>query len=118
MVKCDQTMISTIFRNLLSNALKFSKEKSEIDISISNTDTQAHISIKDYGIGMPESVKNTLFDPSSRPKRAGTKNEKGTGLGLLLTKEMIELNNGTIQVESEDGVGTEFLITLPINSTP
>jgi PAS domain S-box-containing protein len=118
MVKCDQTMISTIFRNLLSNALKFSKEKSEIDISISNTDTQAHISIKDYGIGMPESVKNTLFDPSSRPKRAGTKNEKGTGLGLLLTKEMIELNNGTIQVESEDGVGTEFLITLPIYSTP
>lgn len=114
MVSYDQTMISTIFRNLLSNALKFSKEQGNIDITISKMDAHVKIAIKDYGIGMPESVKNTLFDHASRPKRTGTKNEKGTGLGLLLTKEMVDLHKGTIQVESEEDAGTEFIITLPI----
>jgi|TARA_R100000388_G_scaffold95031_2_gene86007 PAS domain S-box-containing protein len=112
-INADSSMVSTIFRNLISNALKFSEPESEIDITISETETDTVISIKDYGIGMPEKVRARLFDPSSRPKRKGTNQEKGTGLGMLLCKEMIDLHQGTIKVNTKEGEGTEFIVKLP-----
>jgi PAS domain S-box-containing protein len=112
-IKGDDSMIETILRNLISNALKFSEAGKKIDLSVSETDTNCLISIKDYGIGMPAEVKKSLFDPSNRPKRKGTNQEKGTGLGMLLCKEMIDLHNGSIEVNSEVGKGTEFVVSLP-----
>lgn len=109
----DPEMLKTCFRNLISNALKFSESDSKIKITSGSKDDQLIVKVKDFGIGMPVEVKENLFNPGDRPKRYGTNNEKGTGLGLLLCKEFVELHNGKIDVESEEGKGSEFIITLP-----
>lgn len=111
-IQGDKAMLATVFRNLITNALKFSESGQEVDITVSENNSHCLISVQDYGIGMPEEVKEHLFDPVSRPKRKGTNQEKGTGLGLLLCKEMIDLHNGSIKVNSEEGKGTEFIVSL------
>ncbi|MTI87832.1 MAG: PAS domain S-box protein [Balneolaceae bacterium] len=112
-VKADPEMLGTVFRNLISNAIKFSNPKNRVVIGIYNHEGNIIIAVKDYGIGMPESVKESLFTVDSRPQRKGTSKEKGNGLGLLLCKELIKLHHGTIEVESEEHKGTEFRIRLP-----
>lgn len=109
----DSEMLKTCIRNLISNALKFSKSDSVIKISTESGTDEITIKVKDFGIGMSEEVKDALFDPSNRPKRHGTQREHGTGLGLLLCKEFVELHDGSIHVESEVDKGSEFIITLP-----
>jgi signal transduction histidine kinase len=71
------------------------------------------IGIQDTGVGMSPEVREKIFDLTSKHSTLGTKNEKGTGLGLILCKEFIERNNGRIKVESEPGVGSTFKFTLP-----
>ncbi|MBO6794367.1 MAG: PAS domain-containing protein [Balneolaceae bacterium] len=111
----DPQMITTICRNLVNNAIKYSHEGSDIDIRVENDSKseQLSISIKDYGIGMPESIKKNLFNRNNRPQRDGTSQEAGTGLGLLLTKELATMNNGQIEVESEEDSGSVFTLILP-----
>ncbi len=114
-VFADPQMITTICRNLVNNAIKYSHEGSIIDISIqeNSISEQLSLSIKDYGIGMPESVKRNLFNRKNRPQREGTSHEAGTGLGLLLTKELATMNNGQIIVESEEDSGSVFTLVIP-----
>ncbi len=112
-ITADAEVLKTCFRNLISNALKFSQKNSTIWVSASEKEKNVIITVKDSGIGMPREVKNSLFDPTHRPKRQGTQSERGTGLGLLLCKEFVELHNGTIEVISEVEKGSEFIVTLP-----
>ncbi len=113
MLYADREMISTVFRNLISNAIKFSNSGDRIFIELDASENDRTVTIEDEGLGMPEEVRRNIFNPGNRPQRHGTKREKGTGLGLLLCKEFVEMHNGEISVESEPDEGTLFRITLP-----
>lgn len=110
----DVRMISTVFRNVLSNAIKFSHPQSEILIAIQENTNEIEISFSDLGIGMDEKKVNNIFN-SFNPDfiNYGTKNEIGTGLGLQICKAFVEKNKGTINVESKLDKGTTFTIILP-----
>jgi signal transduction histidine kinase len=110
----DKHMISTIIRNLVSNALKFTKQGGKIEIGIIESSVeQTEIYIKDTGIGMNEYILNNLFKIDKKVSRSGTNNEPSTGLGLLLCKEFIEKHGGKIWAESEEGKGSTFYFSLP-----
>lgn len=116
-VKGDRNMLDTVFRNILSNAIKFSRPGSHILIesgSLNNRMTE--VRVQDFGIGMSPDVIRDLFRKEKRPQRSGTMQEKGTGLGLILCKELIEIHQGSIRVESEEGKGSCFIIELPVQN--
>ena len=116
MVFADANMISTVVRNLLANAVKFSHDHGHIDISVKKSDSFCEISIQDHGVGIsPEDVKK-IFRIDSNHSTLGTKGEKGTGLGLILCKEFIEKHDGKIWVESTPGKGSQFSFTLPLKN--
>ncbi|HCT30169.1 MAG TPA: hypothetical protein DIW31_05435 [Bacteroidales bacterium] len=113
-IKTDAIMLSSILRNIVSNAVKFTNVDGKIWIScISKKEGYISIEIQDSGVGMSQDVLGSLFNIKTHTTTYGTGNEKGTGLGLLICKDFVELNNGWIDVESELGVGTKFTITLP-----
>lgn len=112
-VYADEQMMSTVFRNLISNAIKFSSSGDSIYVEIIRIGQGYKITVKDEGMGMPKEVIDDIFNPKDRPQREGTSSEKGTGLGLLLCKEFVEMHEGEIMVESEPGSGTEFSVTFP-----
>jgi two-component system sensor histidine kinase/response regulator len=115
-VIADADMINTVIRNLFSNAIKFTKQGGAIQAKCEYLpeDDLIAVSISDNGIGMDDETLNKLFDLSEHHTTRGTNNEPGTGLGLILCKEFIELNSGTIQVKSEQGKGSSFTFTLPL----
>ncbi len=112
MLNCDKFTLNTIIGNLLNNAIKFTPENGEIKISGSETENQIHLSIKDNGVGMTDEIKTNLFKIDEGLTTLGTNNEKGTGLGLILCKEFVEMNNGTITVESKVGKGTTIKLSF------
>lgn len=114
-VNCDIDMTKTILRNLISNALKFTGNEGLVSISASRTNDFVEIQIKDSGVGIPESRIQNLFSIENNMTTLGTAKEKGTGLGLLLCKELVEIQGGKIWVESIDGKGSIFFFTLPIS---
>lgn len=109
----DTKMITTIFQNLISNAIKYSNPHGIITISAHSLNDQNEIMIADNGIGMNAETKNKLFHINHQGSTPGTANEKGSGLGLILCKDFIEKHNGKIWVESELGIGSKFFFTLP-----
>lgn len=109
----DKNMFGTIMRNLLSNAIKFSYPGGSIDIKALNRKNTLNVTVTDKGIGIrPETLKE-LFSIEESYSTEGTIGEKGTGLGLILCKELIEKHGGTIGVESQPGSGTTFWFTIP-----
>lgn len=115
-VYADCHMVDTVVRNLLSNALKFTEPGGNITISAIQNDLAVEVSVSDTGIGIAEKHLPELFRIDTKYKRSGTANEPGTGLGLLLCKEFVKRNDGSIRVESEVGRGSTFKITLPKSS--
>lgn len=119
-VYADKKMISTIMRNLLSNAIKFTPQGGIITISSEeislNGKKLIETTITDTGIGMSEGNVNKLFKIEYNYRSTGTNNEAGTGLGLILCKDFIEKNNGTIKVKSELNVGSSFIFTVESTS--
>lgn len=111
-VLADRNMIDLIFRNLISNAMKFTDKGGLITISNRMENGKVVVSVSDTGIGVPNEVKEDLFDFKAHYSRKGTANEKGTGLGLKLCKEFVDRNGGEIWVESEEGKGSAFKFTL------
>lgn len=114
-VKVDPLHLETILRNLLSNAIKFSKPQNKVEIDAQKIDGYVQISVRDHGVGIPESVRKNLFNLDRRVYTKGTDNEKGTGLGLILCKEFVEKNGGRIWLESPDDGGSIFRFILPAN---
>jgi len=109
----DNYMINTVFRNLIANAIKFTNANGSITVSAERQGNNVEIKILDTGVGIAEEDIEKLFKIDEHYTTIGTENEKGTGLGLILCKEFIEKNSGTIRVESELNSGTTFIITLP-----
>lgn len=110
----DQEMITTVVRNLLQNAIKFSPNKTTITITIDESENFWRISINDQGIGMSIEDQAFIFDMDYDKKKIGKSKEKGTGLGLILCKEFVELNGGIIWVDSILDQGSTFHFTIPI----
>ena len=113
----DRTMISSVIENLIHNAIKFSNAGGFIDISSKKEQNVTVLSIKDYGTGISLEDQKKLFKLDGHYHKKGTKGEKGSGLGLLVCKEFIEKNNGSINIQSEPGKGSEFTVKLPCNET-
>ena len=114
-IYADRNMMSTVLRNLISNAIKFTPENGKISIIIKNSDAEYMVDIADTGIGISEDDLKKLFRNDIYFQRHGTNNETGTGLGLLLIKSFIELHNGKISIESETNKGSKFSFIVPLN---
>ncbi|MBL7102995.1 MAG: tetratricopeptide repeat-containing sensor histidine kinase [Bacteroidales bacterium] len=112
-VYADANIISTVIRNLLSNALKFTEKGGEVTITSVEKDNFVEVSVIDTGIGISEENIKKLFILENQYTTKGTSDEKGTGLGLIICKEFIEKSGGEIWVESESGKGSIFKFTLP-----
>jgi signal transduction histidine kinase len=112
-ILADDNMIKTIFRNLISNATKFTHDGGRISLSSNVIDSLVELSVTDTGVGIPDKDIVNLFQIDFSLTTKGTANETGTGLGLILCKEFIEKHNGKIFVESKVGKGTTFKFTLP-----
>ncbi len=113
-VWADANMLQSILQNLLANAIKFTKSGGTIAVTSESTDKKmVRIFVKDTGVGISKNNLQKIFRTDSTVTTQGTENERGTGLGLLLCKEMIERHGGTISVESELEKGTTFFFTLP-----
>lgn len=109
----DENMVKTIFRNLISNAIKFTPANGYVTITSKDRNDFVEISVIDTGIGISEENLPKLFRIDVHHTTIGTSNEKGTGLGLILCKEFVEKNGGNIKVESTIEEGSRFTFTLP-----
>lgn len=116
-VFADKQMLRAIIRNLLSNAIKFTPENGEIIVSAQQKENLIEIAVEDNGIGIAENDLQKLFKVEADVSKIGDSSEKGTGLGLLLCKELVEKNGGEIAVSSKLGNGSKFYFTLPFSTT-
>ncbi|MCP5497770.1 MAG: HAMP domain-containing histidine kinase, partial [Leptospiraceae bacterium] len=112
-VYCDEYMVTTTIRNLISNAIKFTKENGNINVYMEEQDDQITMIVSDTGIGIKKDNIKKLFQIDAGYSTKGTASETGTGLGLILCKEFVEKHGGKIWVESEEGKGSLFKFTLP-----
>jgi PAS domain S-box-containing protein len=110
----DKSMLSTILRNLIGNAIKFSVKGKEILLKSFNTDSHTIIQVIDNGIGIDKKEIENLFKIGTNNSRKGTEKESGTGLGLIITKEFVDMHNGSIEVNSQVNKGSIFTIKLPL----
>ncbi|MFN7748687.1 MAG: ATP-binding protein [Cyclobacteriaceae bacterium] len=108
----DLNMINLVFRNLILNAIKFTDAGGVIKISAQDLGSFYEIAIADNGVGIKPEVQKLLFEKTTGYSTRGTANEKGTGLGLILCKEFVEKNGGTIRLETEEGKGSTFYFTV------
>jgi two-component system sensor histidine kinase/response regulator len=115
-ITADLQMMRLALRNLIANAIKFTEKGGWVKINAGLAQEEVCISVQDNGIGMLEEDLQKLFQTKARYTQRGTENEKGSGLGLLLCKEFIELHKGRIEVKSKSGAGTTFTIWLPLAS--
>ena len=114
-VNCDPKMTETIFRNLISNSIKFTNRGGSIVISADPiSKDEILVSVKDTGIGMDKELCQKLFILSEHPHRKGTEGESSSGLGLLICKDLVEKQGGVIRAESEENKGSTFLFTLQL----
>jgi len=110
----DRYMIETVIRNLISNAIKFTNSGGIVSLKAAVNGVLAEITVLDTGVGITKGNQNKLFEIDTQYRREGTANEKGTGLGLILCKEFVEKNNGTIRIESKENEGSKFTFTVPL----
>lgn len=106
-----------VFRNLISNAIKFTDVGGNLTISTTDLSTFVEVSFEDNGIGMSEMDTKKLFSIVEDTSSIGQSKEKGTGLGLILCKEFVTKNKGEIMVKSELGKGSRFEVRLPVTKT-
>ena len=112
----DRNMLSTIIRNLLSNAIKFTEDSGTVKVTVVGSQAFTTVTVQDNGVGMDEEKANDLMNKNL--SNMGTQGEQGFGLGLKLCKDFIERNNGSLQIESETGVGSLFRLQLPNKPAP
>lgn len=110
--KINHSKIIRVLDNLFSNALKFTGDRGQIKIILSDKDGKANIAVSDSGIGIPRELHKEIFKKYSKAKRYGIQNEKCTGLGLYIVKKIIDLHKGEIWFSSEKNNGTTFYIEL------
>ena len=113
LICADANITGTILRNLISNAIKFTPREGKIELKCQKLKELVQIDVVDSGVGMEPALVNDLFKLDKTVTLPGTDNERGSGLGLILCREFAEKQGGTIQVQSEEGKGSTFSITLP-----
>ena len=114
-VNCDENLIERIILNLLSNSVKYGKQEGNIEVSIyKRNNYSVEISVKDDGIGIPKESHNTIFERFGKVDKSISRNTEGSGIGLYLVKVLVEMQGGSISINSEINQGTEVLIMLPI----
>jgi PAS domain S-box-containing protein len=116
LIVADKEMITIVVKNLVSNAVKFSPEGGQVSLELRAVDQSLIIDIVDHGIGIPKEDLPLLFTKFYRSRLARDSGIRGTGLGLVLAKEAVEMHDGTIEVQSEPGVETRFSVTLPVKA--
>jgi signal transduction histidine kinase len=114
-LKIDKDAISQVLLNLLNNAVKYSEERKYILVKVCTNSTSALISVTDHGVGIPKEELKKIFDKFYRVSTAKTRETRGTGLGLTLTKHIVEAHGGEVQVESEPGKGSVFMVRIPLD---
>jgi len=117
-VYADSRMVLSIFQNIITNAIRHSRNESKITITSRMIDGAVEIEIRDSGVGMSKEVQEKLFTLQMSDLSNARKQNKGAGIGLLLTKSFIEANSGEIWVKSAEGIGTSFFFTLPVKKQP
>ena len=113
-VLADREMLKTTLRNLMTNALKYTYSGGTVTITTQKNEEYLQFTVSDTGIGIPAEYLDRLFEIDCNLSQEGTGKEKGTGLGLILCKEFVEKQDGTIWVESEEGKGSDFHFTIPL----
>jgi signal transduction histidine kinase len=113
LVNADVSKIQQVLYNLLDNAIKFSHHDSSIKIETTEKHSKVFVSVKDSGIGIPKEDQKLIFDRFYKSDASRGKDKKGTGLGLAIVKEIIKAHDENINVISTEGVGTEFIFSLP-----
>ncbi|PKL84896.1 MAG: hypothetical protein CVV22_10555 [Ignavibacteriae bacterium HGW-Ignavibacteriae-1] len=112
-IYADLNMLSTILRNIVNNAIKFSQINSEIHIKAFENENSIQINITDFGVGMTQEQIDTLKRKEKSYSAPGTMNESGTGLGLLLVNELLAYHHGTLEIQSKMNEGSTFILTFP-----
>ncbi len=115
-IEADKNMIKTILRNLISNAIKFTPENGEVELTSNQQNNFTKICVKDSGIGIPNELLEKLFVLGEKTSRQGTNGETSTGLGLILCKDYVEKHHGKIEIDSNINSGTKFCISIPITT--
>lgn len=113
-LKTDREKIWRVISNLISNAMKFSPEKAEIEVGMHKMQGIVRISVKDSGIGIPVEMQDKIFDIDADKRREGTQGERSFGLGLYISKRIVEVLEGKIWFESKEGSGTTFYVEFPV----
>jgi PAS domain S-box-containing protein len=116
-VFCDQNMIKTVLRNLVSNALNFTEKNGSVIIDVQEDEEKITLSVTDTGVGISEANIGKLLRIDKKYIGTNVNGEKGTGLGLILCKEFVEMHGGKIWIESEIGKGSKFYFTLPFQKS-
>ena len=109
----DSSMLYNVWENLLTNAIKYNQAEGRIDVSIHETEEDVEVRFKDTGIGLSEEVKERIFDRFYRGDPARTKAVEGTGLGLSIVSSIVTLHDGSINIQSEENIGSTFIVSLP-----
>ncbi|HYJ47014.1 MAG TPA: ATP-binding protein, partial [Pyrinomonadaceae bacterium] len=112
LVEADRPKLRRILLNLLSNALKFTRKGGRVEVKAKQKDGRVEVSVSDTGVGIAPEDVDRLFDKYEQARSRATRGEKGTGLGLYITKQLVELHGSQIKVESEVGKGSTFSFTL------
>jgi signal transduction histidine kinase len=112
--RADRLRVERILYNLLDNAAKYSPDGGKIEVFAAQGEGHITVSVKDYGIGIPDTDQERLFQPFQRLAKDKPSRLKGTGLGLLVCRRLVEAHGGHIWVESKPGRGSAFHFTLPL----
>jgi signal transduction histidine kinase len=112
MITVDQDSIETVLSNLVENAIKYSPDSDYIGIYVDAEEDQIRLIVEDHGVGIPPKAQKHIFDKFYRVEDTLTAHTKGHGLGLSIVKHLVDINQGTIEVESEPGQGSRFIVTF------
>jgi signal transduction histidine kinase len=113
--RVDQKAMERILDNLIGNAVKFTREGGRVTVRMTQTDGDLTIEIEDTGVGIAPQFIPHLFDAFKQGQTPAPDDQAGSGLGLAITHQLVELMEGTIDVESETGVGTRFTVSIPLS---
>lgn len=117
-VNIDRHQISTVIRNLVNNAIKFTPKGGKVNVRVERNENEAHILIADTGIGMDQDLITRVLSGTSADLATGGKGEIGTGVGLALCRQLVQVNGGRLGIEANPGGGTLFTVTLDITDMP